>query len=141
MRKYYCLLITLLLLNSAHAQSKDEQEIRGLLNIQTEAWNHGNIEAFMQTYWQSDSLLFVGKKGIQYGWTNTLNNYKKSYPDATAMGQLHFNILQVKRLSALYFFVVGEWHLQRTIGNLDGHYTLLLRKIKGHWLIVSDHSS
>lgn len=141
MKPIYLLLLLVACTCSARAQDKDEQAIRRLLDAQTATWNKGNIEQFMQTYWQSDSLMFIGKRGVQYGWTNTLNNYKKGYPDTTAMGKLHFNILQVKRLSADYFFVVGEWHLQRTIGNLDGHYTLLLRKIKGQWLIVADHSS
>lgn len=135
-----CLLFTVFVV-TAQAQGKDEQAVRDLLQQQTNAWNQGDLHQFMQTYWQSDSLMFIGKRGVQYGWTNTLNNYKKSYPDTTAMGKLHFNILEVKRLSALYFFVVGEWHLQRSIGNLDGHYTLLLRKVKNRWVIVADHSS
>ncbi|MGN6164279.1 MAG: DUF4440 domain-containing protein, partial [Flavisolibacter sp.] len=64
-----------------------------------------------------------------------------SYPDTTAIGQLSFDILQVKKLSDEYYYVVGKWMLQRTIGNLSGHYDLLLRKINGNWVIVADHSS
>lgn len=125
----------------SQAQSNDEQQIRQLLATQTENWNHGNIEGFMQTYWKSDSLMFIGKSGVKWGWQQTLNNYKKSYPDTTAIGQLSFDILQVKKLSDEYYYVVGKWMLQRTIGNLSGHYDLLLRKINGNWVIVADHSS
>ena len=85
--------------------------------------------------------MFIGKSGVTYGWTNTLNNYKKNYPDTVAMGKLSFNILSVKRLSIEYFHVVGKWHLQRSIGDLSGHYTLLIKKIKGRWVIIADHSS
>jgi uncharacterized protein (TIGR02246 family) len=120
---------------------QDEREIRALLAKQTAAWNEGNLNRFMETYWKSDSLMFVGKSGITYGWNNTLQNYKKGYPDTIAMGRLSFDILVVKRLSREYFQVIGKWHLQRSIGNLSGHYTLILRKIDGQWLIVSDHSS
>lgn len=123
------------------SQQKEEKEIYKLLAAQTEAWNRGNIEGFMQTYWRSDSLLFIGKNGITRGWQNTLNKYKKSYPDTAAMGQLSFEILQVKRLSVMYFYVVGKWMLKRTIGDVSGHYDLLLRKIKGRWYIIADHSS
>jgi uncharacterized protein (TIGR02246 family) len=123
------------------AQSKDEKEIRQLLTTQTEAWNRGDIEGFMQTYWKSDSLMFIGKNGIKWGWQTTLNNYKKSYPDTTAMGKLAFDILQVKKLSNEYYYVVGKWMLKRTIGDLSGHYDLLLRRIKGRWYIIADHSS
>lgn len=123
------------------AQDKDEQTIRSLLSQQTEQWNRGNIEGFMKGYWESDSLLFVGKHGPAYGYRTTLENYKKSYPDTTAMGKLQFDILSVKPVSADTYFVLGKWMLKRTIGDLEGHYTLLLKKIKGEWLIVADHSS
>jgi uncharacterized protein (TIGR02246 family) len=124
-----------------HSQSKDEQEIRRLLATQTQEWNKGDIEGFMQTYWKSDSLMFIGKTGVHFGWQNTLNNYKKSYPDTTAMGKLSFDIIFVRKLSPEYYYVVGKWMLQRSIGDLSGHYDLLLKKIKGKWYIISDHSS
>lgn len=135
-------LIALLCLSfSTFSQSKDEAAIRRLLTLQTEAWNAGNIEAFMQTYWKSDSLMFIGKKGVVRGWQQTLDNYKKGYPDTAAMGKLAFDILEVKPLSKEYAFVVGKWMLARSIGDVGGHYTLLLRKIRGQWKIVADHSS
>lgn len=124
-----------------HSQSKDEQEIRRLLATQTQEWNRGDIEGFMQTYWKSDSLMFIGKTGVHFGWQNTLNNYKKSYPDTSAMGKLSFDIITVRKLSSEYYYVVGKWMLQRSIGDLSGHYDLLLKKIKGKWYIISDHSS
>ncbi len=119
----------------------DEMLIRKAIEDQRIAWNNGDKEGFMGTYWQSDSLMFIGKSGVTYGWQNTLNNYKKGYPDTAAMGKLDFDILQVKRLSAIYFFIVGKWHLTRSIGNVGGHFTLLWRKVKGKWVIIADHSS
>ncbi len=126
---------------SASAQKNDEKTIRSLLEEQRLAWNNGDKEKFMDTYWQSDSLMFIGKSGVTYGWQNTLNNYKKGYPDTAAMGKLTFDILEVKRLSVMYFFVVGKWHLTRSIGDVGGHFTLLFKKIKNKWVIVTDHSS
>ena len=125
----------------ANAQNNDEKIIRDLLEKQTEAWNSGNIEGFMEGYWKNDSLMFIGKSGVTYGWLNTLNNYKRGYPDTAAMGKLAFTFISMKKLSAEYFSVVGKWHLQRSVGDLKGHFTLLLRKINGEWVIVSDHSS
>lgn len=140
-RIFSFLLLSILFISSAAAQSKDELLIRSLLEEQRLAWNNGDIEKFMQPYWQDDSLMFIGKSGITYGWQNTLNNYKKGYPDTASMGKLKFDILEVKRLSVLYFFVAGKWHLTRSIGNVGGHFTLLLRKVKNRWVIVADHSS
>lgn len=123
------------------AQRSDEAKIRTLLAEQTTAWNRGDLEGFMKGYWKNDSLLFIGKSGVTRGWQSTLANYKKGYPDTAAMGKLSFDVLQVKKLSADYFFVVGKWMLRRTAGDLSGHYTLLLRKLYGRWQIVADHSS
>lgn len=146
--KKYLFFAFILFTNFCCAQSKparpaggDEIQIRQLLADQTETWNRGDIDSFMKTYWNSDSLMFIGKSGITYGWTNTLNNYKKNYPDTTSMGRLSFDIISVKRLSLQYFHVIGKWHLQRSIGDLSGHYTLLLKKINRRWVIIADHSS
>lgn len=125
----------------ASAQKGEGQKIRSLLTAQTEAWNRGDIEGFMQTYWKSDSLLFIGKSGVTRGWQPTLENYKKGYPDTASMGKLSFNIIEVKALSPEYFFVVGKWMLKRSIGDISGHYNLLLQKLKGRWVIIADHSS
>jgi hypothetical protein len=142
MRKTLSVFITVMLFcGSANAQSRDEQTIRTLIEEQRLAWNTGDKEKFMQTYWQSDSLMFIGKSGITYGWQKTLDNYKKGYPDTAAMGKLDFDLLEVKRLSVIYFFVVGKWHLTRSIGNVGGHFTLLFKKVKNKWVIVADHSS
>ena len=142
------LLVLLVFITPAFAQSKparpaggDEQTIRSLIEEQRLAWNTGDKEKFMQTYWQSDSLMFIGKTGITYGWQKTLDNYKKGYPDTAAMGKLDFNLLEVKRLSVMYFFVVGRWHLTTSIGDVGGHFTLLFKKVKNKWVIVADHSS
>ena len=137
------LLLSILLFASqlVFAQGKDEQKIRQLLATQTESWNRGDIEGFMETYWKNDSLLFIGKSGVRRGWEETLNNYKKGYPDTAAMGKLSFDIIKVEKLSSRYYFVVGKWILTRSIGNLSGHYNLLMKKIRGKWVIVADHSS
>jgi ketosteroid isomerase-like protein len=123
------------------AQTGEESEIKKLLLTQTESWNRGDLEGFMQTYWKSDSLMFIGKNGVKWGWQQTLENYRKGYPDTTSMGKLSFDILVIKKLSPDYYHVVGKWMLKRTIGDLSGHYNLLLRKIDGRWVIVADHSS
>ena len=139
--KWICCSLLLLVSTLSYGQSKDEKLIRQLLTVQTQAWNKGDIEGFMQTYWKNDSLMFIGRNGVNWGWQTTLDHYKKTYPDTAAMGKLSFDIILVKQLSPEYYFVVGKWMLNRSIGDLSGHYNLLMRKIKGRWFIVSDHSS
>jgi ketosteroid isomerase-like protein len=141
MRRFFCFTVAFFVLHYAWAQSADEQAVRKILNDQIIAWNAGNIDEFMKGYWNSDSLMFIGKSGVTYGYQNTLMNYKKHYSGADAMGILSFDLLKVQQLSPDYFFVVGKFYLKRKIGDLSGHYDLLFRKINGKWQIVADHSS
>lgn len=119
----------------------DETEVRNVLTRQNQAWNRGDVNAFMVGYWENDSLMFIGKSGVTYGYKNTLSNYKKNYPDTTVMGKLTFTLIQLKQLSPEYFHVTGKYYLTRTIGDASGHFTLVFRKINGKWVIISDHSS
>ena len=141
MKKLLLLSILFIVTKTVTAQSKDETAIRQLLDQQTAAWNRGDVLNFMNGYWENDSLMFIGKSGVTYGWTNTLNNYKKGYPDTASMGKLIFTLIQVKKLSRQYYHITGKWFLKRSIGDVSGHYTLLFQKINGRWVIISDHSS
>ena len=126
----------------ADRSAADRRAILLSLQQQTEDWNEGRVDKFMNGYWPSDSLTFVGKAGITYGYQATLANYKKRYPDRASMGTLKFDILQMDFPSSDVAYVIGRYHLTRPkIGDADGHFTLLWRKIKKRWVIVSDHSS
>ncbi|WP_439505283.1 YybH family protein [Sediminibacterium sp.] len=137
----YILLFMAIGHSSIFGQAGPEKQIRKILQEQTEAWNRGDIDAFMKGYWNNDSLLFVGKNGPTYGFTNTLNNYKKNYPNKDYMGQLNFTLLEVKPLTKQLWMVLGKWELTRNAGNVSGHYTILFKKINGKWVIIVDHSS
>ncbi len=140
MKKVFLLFQVILITSAALSQDADQREILKILNDQTMYWNKGDLDNFMKGYWNSDSLMFVGKS-VTYGYQNTLNHYKETYNTADKMGKLFFEILKVKKLSNEYYFVLGKWFLKRNAGDVGGHYTLMFRKIKGKWMIVSDHSS
>ena len=136
--------IVLLIQISNDMQAQENKAIiaiKKILNQQSMDWNRGDIDAFMEHYWKSDQLQFIGSKGITYGWEKTLNGYKERYPDKTAMGQLTFDILDINQRSKKVISLVGKFHLKRTIGNLSGHFLLIFQKIKGRWVIVADHTS
>lgn len=117
-----------------------ESEIRKVLFDQQNDWNNGDIEAFMQGYWKSDSLMFIGSKGPVYGWQTTLDNYKKSYPTKEKMGTLEFSDLQVKMLGKKYAAVFGRWKLFRKEDSPNGIFTLIFQKFSGGWKIIQDHT-
>ncbi len=111
------------------------------MNEQENAWNEGDLEGFMEHYWKSDSLRFIGSRGLNYGWQTTLENYKESYPDREAMGTLTFSNKYMDMVAPDAAFIVGKWQLDRRSDTLSGHYSLLWRQIEGKWVIVADHSS
>lgn len=115
--------------------------IRHILHLQTVAWNEGDIEGFMDGYWNNERLTFVGSKGLQYGWKNTLEGYKKSYPTPDAMGELRFELIEMKPLGLDHFYTIGMWQLNRETDTLAGYYNLIWERTPEGWKIISDHSS
>ena len=136
-------ILTIMLLIPAllFSQTKDEKAILTILDNQTKAWNEGNLEKFMIGYWENDSLMYIGKKGVTYGYQSTLNSYKTNYAGRDNMGTLTFHILHMKPLGKKHYLVVGKWSLKRTVGDVGGHYTLTFEKQKGKWVVIADHSS
>ncbi|GAB3039001.1 YybH family protein [Spirosoma pulveris] len=141
----FCLLVLPALSQPTTQTQADNRERRAILEIlkrQTDDWNAGRIDRFMVAYWNSDSLTFIGKAGITYGYQPTLANYRKRYPSRASMGTLKFDILELDLQTPNMAYVIGRFHLTRPeIGNAEGYFTLLWRKINNRWVIVSDHTS
>lgn len=141
MSNYGYSILFLYSLSSFAQKTKDETKVvANNMKIQEESWNKGDIPGFMEYYWKSDSLKFIGNKGITYGWQKTLDNYLKGYPNKEAMGILKFTIIENNQLSNTSIYVIGKWELtkEKPVG---GHFTLLWKKINGKWVIVADHTS
>ena len=139
MKKILFLFLSMLSILFLHAQ--DKAAILKVLSKQETAWNNVDIETFMQGYWKSDSVLFIGKSGPIKGWDATIARYRKNYPDKAAMGILKYTIFKVELLDKNNAFVLGAFHLKRENDEPSGYFTLWFKKIKGEWLIVCDHTS
>ncbi|UCE93195.1 MAG: DUF4440 domain-containing protein [Flavobacteriaceae bacterium] len=141
--KNIVLLLTAVLLSSFNGidVKKDEKDaIRKVMADQQEAWNNYDLEGFMQGYWKSEELKFYGSNGVTYGWNNTLARYKKAYPSKDYSGTLKFVINDISKISKDAYYVMGEYHLERSVGNADGIFMIIFKKIKGKWKIISDTS-
>ena len=115
--------------------------IKTNLEAQELAWNTGDLSTFMEYYWKSDSMAFVGKTGVTYGWQQTLDAYKAGYPTQKEMGILEFEIKKLDVLSSDAAYMLGSWNIERDTLDVGGHFSLILKKIAGHWVIVTDHTS
>ncbi len=117
------------------------QQIKAILVEQSDAWNHGDIEGYMQGYWKSDSLLFTSGGNIRRGWQETFEKYKKSYDTKAKMGTLKFSNIEVTLLSPGSAWVFGHWELEREKDSPGGVFTLILKKFSDGWKIIHDHTS
>ena len=128
----------------ALAQSKDDKAkaaIRKVMDEQTAAWNRGDIEAFMQGYWNSPEMTFVSGQDVTKGWQPTLERYKKSYDSKAKMGELSFSELEIMLVGKDSAVVLGRFTLVRENDKPTGIFTLNFKKFKEGWRIILDHTS
>ncbi len=136
------------------------RDLTRVLETQAGAWNRGDIDAFMQTYWRSDELSFSSGGSTTRGWTATRDRYRSRYPNAIAMGTLRFEVDEVRALGRDAAMLLGRWFLTRArqggvsagsapvsgeVGTatevLRGNFTLVFQRLAGGWRIVHDHTS
>jgi ketosteroid isomerase-like protein len=122
-------------------RESDRRAIQGVLVAQQEAWNRGDVDAFLVGYWHSPELTFSGSSGISRGWNEVLARYQKNYPDRAAMGQLDFSDLEFRLLGADHALVLGRWHLKREKGEIGGVFSLVWQRFPEGWRIIHDHTS
>lgn len=129
-----------LLLFAGCGRTGENDAVRSVLDRQVEAWNHGDVEGFMQGYWKSDELEFTTPDGTTRGWQATLDRYRTKYPTAEAMGVLRFERLTVARTATDAAEVSGRYRVAAKDGLKTGRFYLKMRRIDGAWVIVRDHT-
>ena len=137
----------LLVINScAPSQSRvgdPEAEVRAVWTAQVEAWNRGDLDAFMNGYWNSPDLVFFSNKSETRGWQQTLDRYRASYKaEGRHMGTLDFPQLEFKVLGSEVVLARGQWRLKMPDGKEStGMTSVTFLKLPDGWRIVHDHSS
>jgi hypothetical protein len=128
--------------NSVDVLKQDLNEIntiKKILSSQQKCWNNGDIDGFMQGYWNSEKLVFTSlNHKPAYGWKNTLERYKNSYPTKSSMGELRFEILNLKLISKTTATLKGKWELIRQKDHPNGLFWLDIEKFDNNWLITKD---
>ena len=140
----YFLVAAILGSTSLSAQSSRPDitlEISAVLKMQQDAWNRGDIDAFMNGYSRSDETLFVSGDDVTRGWQKVLDRYKKKYSDRAEMGTLTFSNLEITPLSNDSAVALGSWKLNRANHQPHGRFTLIFRRFPEGWRIVHDHTS
>ena len=121
-------------------EAEDKTAILAVMKLQEKAWSENDLEGFMQGYWKNDSLKFYGRNGLTKGWQQTLDNYKKGYPTKEHSGTLNFKINDISKIDESSYWVMGEYYLKRSVGDANGVFIIIFKKIEGVWKIVADMS-
>jgi ketosteroid isomerase-like protein len=116
-------------------------EIRSVLRMQQDAWNHGDIDRFMNGYAHSEHTVFVSEDTVRRGWGTVRDRYREKYSDRARMGVLTFSDLEIVLLSPDSAVVLGRWKLQRAKDRPHGRFTLIFRRLPEGWRIAHDHTS
>jgi hypothetical protein len=135
-----CCFLALINCNAQTPESEDKTAILAVMKLQEKAWSANDLEGFMQGYWKNDSLKFYGSSGLTKGWKQTLANYKKGYPTKEYSGTLNFKINDISKIDEGSYWVMGEYFLKRNVGDANGVFIIIFKKIDGAWKIVADMS-
>lgn len=116
--------------------------VQRLLRDQIAAWNRGDLNAFMETYWKSPELTFYSGGEIQKGWEAIHERFRRRYQaDGNEMGRLQFADLKIDPLGPDRMLVRGRWKLERKSEKHEGLFTLIVARQPEGWRIVHDHTS
>jgi beta-aspartyl-peptidase (threonine type) len=115
--------------------------VETILRAQEDAWNQGDIDTFMEHYWNSDDLTFSSSGKTTRGWAGTLSQYRERYPTREKMGRLTLGGLEITPIGDSAALVLGQWSLERESEPVSGNFSLVVRKLDDRWLIIHDHTS
>ncbi len=147
------LLLALLLVASLAAAARADQigppqgrtarDLTAVLKAQADAWNRGDLKAFMTAYVRSADMTYTAAGKVVYGYDALEKRYKKRYGGTPqTMGRLRFDDIAVSELGAEHALMMGRWFLHRDgRDDIDGVFSLVWRKTPAGWKILHDHSS
>ena len=146
---FKCFIIPVLILSCNVTFQHDDvffeeasKQIELTLNKQIQMWNNGSIDGFMQGYWHSDSLKFITKRGVKFGYDSVALGYKKNYNTPEKMGKLTFSHLKHYSLNThnTLMQTTGTWHVVQKNETDSGMFSLFLKPLNGQWKIIIDHT-
>jgi len=103
-------------------------------------WNNGNLEAFMNLY--ADSATMMTTQGL-INKDSMIVDYRRSYfKDGKPEQQLSFDQLQIQALGEKYVLLTGRFILNgNNLPVQSGRFSLVCVLTKNGWKILHDHTS
>ena len=122
-------------------RERAEDRPLGVLAAQQDAWNRGDLQAFMEGYHRSADTTFSSAGKTDRGWDTVLASYRKRYPDRAAMGKLTFSELVESPLGDAASLVRGRFRLVREGSAREGIFSVVFVRFPEGWRIIHDHTS
>lgn len=124
-------------------QSASRDAILKVIEMQRNAWNQGDLDAFLTGYYQSPDTSYTSGGQEFWGYDSLKTKYTKSYGTSRdTMGALEFTDLKVIDVTRDSAYCVGHWHLERKDKPLaEGVFTLVFKKTPNGWKIIHDHTT
>lgn len=144
------LLVLLTVLPAAAKVPGDPRiQIEAALEDSADAWNRGDLDAFLAVYSDDPGITFTGAKGIERGVGAIRGRYARHYPDQFGPGErprrslLSFAFEEFQLIGRTHAHLIARWTLTPAAGGATttGMTSLLFRRERGGWKIVADHSS
>ena len=115
--------------------------ILATLKAQSAAWNEGNMDAFMEAYWQSDELKFVSDNVVTQGYSSVQKKYREKYGNNGDLGFLQLDKTDFVQVTDDVAVVTGRFNLAKDGDDSAGTFSLVMKRIDGMWRIAHDHST
>ncbi|MBY0422623.1 MAG: DUF4440 domain-containing protein, partial [Parvularculaceae bacterium] len=110
--------------------------VKSTVMAQAAAWNDGDLQGFMNGFWNDPGFVFIAGSTVTRGWQETYKRYRDSYGESGDLGRLQYTDLDAKMLTPESASVVGRYAFSRGAASSAGALTLVLRRFEGAWRVV-----
>ena len=118
-----------------------EKEIYDEVNRAVDAWNHHNLDGYLDSFWRSDSLVVVVEGETVRGWDLLSKALHLGYPNPSEMGSLTLDRVQVQMLSSDIGMAVTWDTVSFPKKKEFGTSTIVMKKLPEGWRVVVMHTS
>ena len=111
--------------------SDTRESIRARFGEATAAWNRGDLDAYLTSYWDSEETLWISRGTIIRGITAIRSTCKSVYDSAEKMGKFEIEHLEIKVLAESDALVIGAWLNTVQERARKGVFTVHMKKLGG----------
>ncbi len=120
----------------------DRDAVLKVLEGQVGAWNRGDLDGFLAGYVRSSEVTFYSGKSPLKGFEPLHERYRARYAsEGKEMGRLEFSEIEIDLLGPDAAVARARWRVKMSAEELDGLFTVILKRFSCGWRIVHDHTS